>query len=347
MPAKSNLWSKLFSRFAPSPTKPIGEYPLAGLFDLLTASPVEELPEQALAWTVSSLKARAGWLYIFKPGDANSQHILAQAGERANDETERRASSALARKFFDGKSAAPDNARLVVALGYQGNTLGAIVFLWDTKPPQLPEKLGSYFGFALAYTGLHEEARQEAEQRRQLEARLAHACADECKQETELALLNGITDAIVSGAGPMAVLEILCRELVSTFGATQSGAALLDENGQSLRVVAEYIPAHGTPSLGVTIPVNNNPSSLYVIRMKAPLAVSDVQHDIRMTPIYELMKQRGVASILILPLLVGNQVIGTVGIDSAEPREYSEAEIQLALKAATLAAWAVNAQTKE
>jgi GAF domain-containing protein len=80
---------------------------------------------------------------------------------------------------------------------------------------------------------------------------------------------------------------------------------------------------------------------LYVIRMKEPLAVNDVQHDIRMTPIYELMKQRGVASMLILPLLVGERVIGTVGVDSATPREYSDAEIALALKAAALAAWAV------
>jgi GAF domain-containing protein len=54
------------------------------------------------------------------------------------------------------------------------------------------------------------------------------------------------------------------------------------------------------------------------------------------------MKRRDLASMLILPLLVGDCVIGTIGVASAAPREYRTTEIALALKAATFAAWAAT-----
>lgn len=350
MSSNAGFWSKLSSKFAlPTPTgAAVGElHLLVGLFDVLTGNATANLPEQALCWIVAEQKAKAGWLYVFGQDGAGSLHILAQAGEQAKQETAQRASSRLATKLFVDENIAPGDTMLAIPLLHQGNTLGAAVFLWDTQPPHLPDILGNYLGFIIAYTWLDEEARQESERRRQLEIRLESACADECQQAAELALLNSVTNAIIAGASPALILEKLCHELVNTFGVKQSAAALLDDSGQTLHVVAEYVPPNGVPSIGMDIPVSNNPSSLYVIRMKAPLAVSDVQHDIRMTPIYNLMKQRGVASMLILPLLVGEHVIGTIGVDSAEQREYSDAEIQLAVKAASLAAWAVNGQNKE
>jgi hypothetical protein len=268
--------------------------------------------------------------------------LVEQAGPDAQDEATRQDAQALALKSLAAKRALPPTKdMLTVLLSQQAKILGVAVLWFDGEVPALPGGLAACLGLALTVVHFSENAASDAAEQRRLEERLQRACAEECEQEQELALLNSLAAVITQGGSRGTILETLCRELVQGFGVTQSAAALLNESGEILHVVAEFVPPEGMPCVGMDIPVSNNPSSLYVIRMKEPLAVSDVQHDIRMTPIYELMKQRGVSSMLILPLLVNERVIGTIGVDSAAPREYSEAEIALALKAASLAAWAV------
>jgi signal transduction histidine kinase len=149
---------------------------------------------------------------------------------------------------------------------------------------------------------------------------------------------------------PKAVLEAVCRELSLAFGVPQAGAALLlkDDGRTALTVMAEYRSEERPSALGVVIPVANNPATLYVLEHQTPLAVADAQHDPRMAPVHELMRQRGVASLLILPMIVRGEVVGTIGLDAVERREFSQEEIGLAANAAAAAAQALErAQAEE
>ena len=153
----------------------------------------------------------------------------------------------------------------------------------------------------------------------------------------ELALLNRVIAAATSTLDVNQVLRVTCRELAHAFSLPQAAAALLNAEGTHATVVAEYM-APGRPSgLGRPIFVAGNPATQYVLEHKAPLAVTDAQTDERMAANRTLMRDRGTVSLLIIPIIVRGRVVGTIGLDAIERREFSEEEIALAQNVAAAA----------
>jgi two-component system sensor histidine kinase/response regulator len=194
-------------------------------------------------------------------------------------------------------------------------------------------------GHALLYASVQQElAERVRAEEKLLELNQAHA-----RRNQELGLLNRVIAASTSGIGSTAMLEMVCHELALAFDLPEVGVALLDhgtsaEPDGALTVVAEHT-AEGQPSaLGAVIPIEGNPSTQYVLENKAPLVVRDAQHDPRVAAIHDLMRQRGVASMLILPLVVRDQAVGTVGMNAFEPRTFAEDEVSLAMNIAGAAA---------
>ncbi|MEA3396410.1 MAG: PAS domain S-box protein, partial [Chloroflexota bacterium] len=162
------------------------------------------------------------------------------------------------------------------------------------------------------------------------------------RRHRELALLNRVIAAASTTLEPKAVLETTCRELALAFDVPQVAAALLNEERTASTVVAEYLAAGRPSALDVVIPVEGNPATQYVLDHNVPLAVADVQHDPRMSAVHDVMRQRGTVSMLILPLMARGQVVGTLGLDTVERREFSDEEIDLAASAVAAAAQALE-----
>jgi len=208
----------------------------------------------------------------------------------------------------------------------------------------------------------------------QVEEELRWVNAEVLLRNRDLTLLNRVITASTSSLEPTAVLETVCRELARAFDVPQAAAALLNQERTELSVVAEYrsladlrreplapevTSADGSverlvePSeapisaLGATIPVAGNPATTYVLEHKAPLAVVDAQHDPRMAPVHDLMRQRNTASLLILPLIVRGEVRGTLGLDTFQRREFTEAELALATSVTAAAAQALESAWAE
>jgi PAS domain S-box-containing protein len=162
---------------------------------------------------------------------------------------------------------------------------------------------------------------------------------DEVKRRNrELALLNRVIAAATSTLEVEKVLEVTCRELALAFDVPQVAAALLNDEHTAITVVAEYL-AEGRPSaMGEAIPLKGNPATQYVIQHKSPLAIADAQTDPRTAPVHELMERRGTVSLLIVPLMVRDEVVGTIGVDATERREFSAEESELAANAAAAVA---------
>lgn len=176
------------------------------------------------------------------------------------------------------------------------------------------------------------------------EARLAQAFANQAAiaienarlyQEAEqrlqeVTLLSRVTALTTTAEDFTDALEKVCAKLADFFGVPQAAFALLNSERTAARVVAEYRDPGRPSALGLTIPVKDNPSMAYVLEHKVPLAVDDAQSDPRLAPIHAVMRQRGTRSLLVTPILIGDEVVGTLGIDALERREFSQAEISLA-----------------
>jgi PAS domain S-box-containing protein len=153
------------------------------------------------------------------------------------------------------------------------------------------------------------------------------------RRAEQLAALNRVAVSVAnSSLDPQVMLTEVCREFVSIFGARTSGVALLNSEGTSLTVIAEYSSDPGaTSSAGVVIPVTGNPSSERVVETRRSLVIPEAQTDPLTEPIHELMHQRQVQCLAIVPLVARGKVSGTLGLDSAEPgRVFTDSEVALA-----------------
>lgn len=165
------------------------------------------------------------------------------------------------------------------------------------------------------------------------------------KRNRELWLLNRVIATAASSQEINEILGIAIQEMASSLEVPQAGATLLTRDHNYLEVVAEFPKGARESALGTLIPIDGNDSTRYVMENHQPLAITDVQSDERMVAVQDLMLENKITSILILPLIVHDQVLGTIGLDSFVRREFTGDEIQLASNAALAAAQAIeNAQ---
>ncbi len=155
------------------------------------------------------------------------------------------------------------------------------------------------------------------------------------RRNRELALLNHIIMTAASTLDTSKILQVTCRELARTFGLPQAAAGLLNEATNELDIVAEYLEP-GRPSvLGKTIALDGNPATQYVLTRKEPLVIPDAQTDERTKRHRSLWRERGLVTLLIVPITVREKAIGTIGLDAIERREFTADEITLAQSVAT------------
>lgn len=171
---------------------------------------------------------------------------------------------------------------------------------------------------------------QDITERKRIEAELE-------RRLSETLLLNRVMAAASSALEPNAVLQIMCKELARAFNLPQAAFALLDSDRTHLTVVAEYRAEARPSALGVVIPVADNQATQYVLEHQVPLAIHNAQTDPRQAVIHDLEKQRGIVSLLIVPVVIRDQVMGTLGLDSLELRDFSAEEIELARNVAAAA----------
>jgi PAS domain S-box-containing protein len=159
------------------------------------------------------------------------------------------------------------------------------------------------------------------------------------RHNRELLLLNRVIAASASAGMEVEILlEVICQELAQILGVSRSMATLFDEKKAVARIVAEYREEGQPPALGQTASVADNPLLQHLLKNKAPLLVNNVQTDARLESLRDEMRLRSTVSLLLLPLLVQNQVVGLLELDAAESRPFSTEEIDLAERVAAQAA---------
>ena len=161
------------------------------------------------------------------------------------------------------------------------------------------------------------------------------------RRNRELALLNRVIAASAAGLEIEAVLETACRELARAFDMPQATATLLNEEKTAVQVVAEY-RAEGRPrTLGAVIPTTRNTSLQSLLQYEGPLVAGDALGDPRLAPVHDLLRQNGLVSLLVLPLRISGELVGSLSLETTDSRRFSEEEVSLAWNVADQAAGAL------
>lgn len=166
-----------------------------------------------------------------------------------------------------------------------------------------------------------------------LEESLARQHASQAALEHQLRetlLLNRVIATAISSLEPNQILETICQELARALDLPQAGVALLNTERTYETVVAEYRTPGKPSALGIILPLEGNEATRSVIENQKPLVIENAQTDPRQPALHQMEKERGTVTLLILPLIVRGQVIGTFGLESDQPRVFSDDEITLA-----------------
>jgi two-component system cell cycle sensor histidine kinase/response regulator CckA len=176
-------------------------------------------------------------------------------------------------------------------------------------------RLGPAVDQALQAKRLRDEKRQIDEQVR--------------RQNRELTLLNRIIAASAAGLEEKAILETACRELALALDVPHAVALIFNQQRTALVVAAEHLPQASSLALGMEIPLTGEFPLMRLVAKKEPLVVHDARTDPGLTPLCTLISQEGALSLLFLPLIVDDLVIGGLCLGAVEQRRFSKDNITL------------------
>ena len=155
----------------------------------------------------------------------------------------------------------------------------------------------------------------------------------------QLAMLNELSTALNQPTDLMALLQTTTENLTRVLKADQMGLALMDDARDYLTVVADVSAPGSRSALGWKIPVVGNLSMQHVLETKVPLVIQDVPHSPLLANIQTMMLDRRIESMLLVPLVLHGEVIGTYGCDALDtPRHFTPEDIELAVTVANMIA---------
>jgi len=166
------------------------------------------------------------------------------------------------------------------------------------------------------------------------------------RRAAELTLINRISNTLSASLEIEAVLQKAVTELAQALDVEQTGVVIFDWRAGYGTIVAEYQRYPDDTGKDTVIPVAGNLSLVRVLETKAPLVIRDVQDDPLIANVRDVLIKRGVKSLLLLPLIVRGEVIGTIGLDELNKvRDFDPTDISLAQTITNQAASAIaNAQ---
>jgi GAF domain-containing protein/anti-sigma regulatory factor (Ser/Thr protein kinase) len=158
-----------------------------------------------------------------------------------------------------------------------------------------------------------------------------------------LEALQRVTDAALAYLPQEELLSELLDRISEILGADTAAILMLDETGQALRARA----AKGIEEeveQGLTIPVGEGFAGRIAADRRA-IFIDDVDHADVLNP---LLREKGIRSLLGVPLLIEGRVLGVLHVGSLTPRMFSAEDRDLLQHAADRAALAIeHAQLSE
>lgn len=146
----------------------------------------------------------------------------------------------------------------------------------------------------------------------------------------ELSITNRAVSQVVESTDLEATLRGVLNELGKKLDIYSGNVLLFNPNYTLQTIIAEYsIYPNFLPAAGTEFPLNW--ISEIVITTRDNLIIQDGHTNIKTKPIYELMRAQGIQSRAIFPLIIQDEVIGTINLDLIEAyRKFTPDDIRLA-----------------
>ncbi len=129
---------------------------------------------------------------------------------------------------------------------------------------------------------------------------------------------------------PLHVLNVLCAEIAKALHADSAAFGQLNLARDAIEIIAEYRTS-GSSAIGVLLPLAGNDITPQVLEQRRPVVIEDAQHNIEFGSNRQAAIRFGICSMLIVPIMAGKEVIGTLGVDSLTPRVFSPADQNLVM----------------
>jgi sigma-B regulation protein RsbU (phosphoserine phosphatase) len=228
----------------------------------------------------------------------------------------------------------PDiKSELALPLAIRGRIIG--VFNVESDQPSafkddditLLSALAGHITVALENARLYQQTQRQLEELAQEAARLR--------------AVNQISTLTSSTLDVQQIMQIVVDQLAELTGGDQCRLLIFDYEAGCGRVWAEHVPTAGIEEL--RLPIKDNPSIELLIETKEPLVIHDAATDSRLDVIRDTLTGLGVKSMMILPLIVKDQVIGSFGVDAVKKqRRFSHREVETCRTIANQAAVAIE-----
>ncbi len=147
---------------------------------------------------------------------------------------------------------------------------------------------------------------------------------------SELSLLNKVIAISTSNLDPQEIYQSVCANLAQAFDVPQSSLALLEDEGGSIRFVAEYASQMSESILDRKVNIGGTDLARLIENTQKPVLIDNFEGKTYLEPFAELIAKRGTKSILLIPLVIRDTVSGMLILESFERRMYNQAEIDLA-----------------
>jgi len=155
-----------------------------------------------------------------------------------------------------------------------------------------------------------------------------------------LALTYRISTVANSSLNLNVILATVTKHLVEAFKVDHCGIVILSQDRVSGQMVAES-PSLG--SLDMIVPTTGLPAMEEIITSRSPVAVLNVANDPLIGSLRDPLSRLGVQSILLAPLLAGDEAIGFISLGSIESlREFTAEDIALCQTIANQVAVAIQ-----
>ncbi|HEX5690929.1 MAG TPA: GAF domain-containing protein, partial [Roseiflexaceae bacterium] len=150
--------------------------------------------------------------------------------------------------------------------------------------------------------------------------------------ETTLAELRAdallrITQAIETAATLDELLLLSLRELTQLFGVGRGGVGFVDDTGRMNTIACEYPPQVAPLDLSKIADV---PLLRDLIYQRQPLQVDDSERPDKYEPAWEVLRARDIRSLLAVPLVAQDHLLGILVLGTNKLRRFRDEEIALA-----------------
>ena len=160
-----------------------------------------------------------------------------------------------------------------------------------------------------------------------IEAARLFAETQSAREEAEA--LYRLGRALVTAENEEEMYQVVLLELLTTLGLGQGGVLFFDHSQKTGRLVALY--QNNQPvEAGQIYPIEGNASYDQLITTKKPVAIEDVHTDPRLIAVREIYNPLNMESLLLVPIIINDKVVGALGADSVERRHvFTDREINL------------------